>query len=75
MKEESTKQRLVRLLAEDKGAISAQTEAAARRDFLRVAREYFDTDGLDLKVDCEKGEYRVNISFRSIRVKNFTILK
>lgn len=75
MREESVKQRLVRILAEDKGTIGAETEAAARRDFLRVAREYFDTETLDLKVDCERGGYRVDISFRASRVKNFTTLK
>ena len=76
MREETTKQRLVRLLAEDKEPINAKTEEAARRDFARVAKEYFETDGeLVFKVEKEKNDYRVAIGFRAVRVKNFTPLK
>ena len=76
MKDATAKQRLVRLLAEDKETINSQTEAAARRDFSRVAKEYFETDGeLLFKVEREKNAYRVQIGFSADRVKNFTPLK
>ncbi len=76
MKDATAKQRLVRLLAEDKETINSQTEAAARRDFSRVAKEYFETDGeLLFKVEREKNLYRVQIGFSAVRVKNFTPLK
>ena len=76
MKDATAKQRLVRLLAEDKETINSQTEAAARRDFSRVAKEYFETDGeLLFKVESEKNAYLVQIGFSAVRVKNFTPLK
>ena len=76
MKDATAKQRLVRLLAEDKETINSQTEAAARRDFSRDAKEYFETDGeLLFKVEREKNAYRVQIGFSAVRVKNFTPLK
>ena len=76
MKDATAKQRLVRLLAEDKETINSQTDAAARRDFSRVAKEYFETDGeLLFKVEREKNLYRVQIGFSAVRVKNFTPLK
>ena len=76
MKDATAKQRLVRLLAEEKETINSQTEAAARRDFSRVAKEYFETDGeLLFKVEREKNLYRVQIGFSAVRVKNFTPLK
>lgn len=76
MKDATAKQRLVRLLAEDKETINSQTEAAARRDFSRVAKEYFETDGeLLFKVEREKNAHRVQIGFSAVRVKNFTPLK
>ena len=71
---EETGQTLARLKTSAEGL--SQTEAAARRDFSRVAKEYFETDGeLLFKVEREKNLYRVQIGFSAVRVKNFTPLK
>ncbi len=67
--------RLEDLLRRDKAMISEECEAAAVRDFAHVAQEYFDLDGrVEFSLREEKGGGVVTISFRIVRVKNFTVL-
>lgn len=74
MKEEE-KKRIGELLHRDKTVISDAVEAAAVRDFARVAGEYFELDGgITFSMREEKGASCVSISFRVTRVKNFTTL-
>lgn len=69
------KQRLEALLHRDKAIISDACEAAAVRDFARVAEEYFQLDGeLTFALREEKNGAVVTVSFRVVRVKNFTTL-
>lgn len=76
MRESNTRTRLRRMLAEDKEELNEESRAAAVRDFRRVAQEYFETDGeISLTVTKEKGEMEVTLSFRAVRVKNFTALR
>ena len=74
MREEELR-RLEDLLRRDKAMISEECEAAAVRDFAHVAQEYFDLDGrVEFALREEKGGGVVTISFRIVRVKNFTVL-
>lgn len=69
-------QRLENLLRRDKAVISEDCEAAAVRDFAHVAQEYFDLDGrVDFSLREEKSGGVVTITFRIVRVKNFTVLQ
>lgn len=74
MKEEE-KRRIDDLLHRDKAIITDAVEAAAVRDFARVAGEYFELDGgVVFSMREERGKTTVSISFRITRVKNFTTL-
>lgn len=67
------KGRLQRLLSQDKAEINEASRQAAIRDFKRVAEEYFETDGGFLLTTREgKHGAEVVITFRILRVKNFT---
>ena len=71
-----TRQRLVKMLEQDKEEINEATKAAAVRDFAHVAEEYFETDGTpEFQMKRIKGGYEVTVSFKSVRVKNFSTLK
>ncbi len=68
--------RLEALLLRDKAEMDPAVRAAAIADFKRVAEEYFETDGkvrLDLR-EGKGGEEGV-VTFRVLRVKNFTPLR
>ena len=74
MKEEELR-RLEDLLRRDKAIISDEVEAAAVRDFARVAQEYFDLDGrVSFSLREEKDGGVVTMTFRITRVKNFSVL-
>ena len=75
MKSKTTKERLNRLITEDREEINDGTRAAALLDFTRVAREYFDTENVEMNIKRAKGGTDVSVSFRASRVKNFTTLK
>lgn len=76
MRELTTKSRLARMIAEDKGEMNSETEQAALRDFRRVADEYFETEGkLRITVKKEGGSLVTTVTFRAVRVKNFSMLK
>ena len=74
MKEEE-KRRIGAMLHRDKAVITDEAEAAAVRDFARVAAEYFELEGgVAFSMREEKGKSVVTLSFRVSRVKNFTTL-
>lgn len=76
MKSEITKQRIDRILNADKEEMNQETRAAALADFLRVAQEYFETDGIPaFQVHKTKNGLDVSLNFHAVRVKNFTLLK
>lgn len=70
------RQRITYLLEQDREELNTESRAAAERDFLRVAGEYFETEGkLSLAVAKEKRGFSVTVTFRAGRVKNFTPLR
>lgn len=72
----NSKQRLVNVLEQDKEEMNEPTREAAKRDFSQLAEEYFEKEGdCKLEVKRAKGGYEVNLSFRAVRIKNFTSLK
>lgn len=76
MKHVAELNRLDRMLEADKEEMNAESRRAALADFTRVAREYFETDGeLSMHLDRVKNGTAVTLSFRAVRVKNFTALK
>ncbi len=75
MKSKTTKERLDRLITEDREEINDQTRAAVLLEFTHVAREYFDTDNVEMNFKRGKSGTDVSVSFRATRVKNFTVLK
>lgn len=75
MKSKTTKERLNRLITEDREEINDQTRAAVLYEFTRVAREYFDTDNVEMNLKRNKTCTEVSVSFRATRVKNFSTLK
>lgn len=69
------KERLEKILRQDKAKISEACEAAVVRDFTHVAEEYFDLDSdLSFTLREEHGKMVATLSFSVSRVKNFTQL-
>ena len=76
MKEKNAKFRLEQMLDRDKEEMNEASKTAALADLRHVAEEYFDLDGeATLSVKRVKGRYEVNLSFRAVRVKNFSVLR
>lgn len=76
MKERNSKIRLEQILERDKEEMNEASKRAALADLERVAGEYFDLDnGAKLLVKRVKGAYEVNLTFRAVRVKNFSVLQ
>ena len=76
MREKESKLRLEQMLSRDKEEMNEASRQAALVDFMRVAGEYFDVDGNGVfSVKQVKGKYEVVLSFRAVRVKNFSILR
>ena len=76
MREKESKARLEQMLSRDKEEMNEASQKAALADLLRVAGEYFDVDGNGvLNIKRVKGNYEVNLSFRAVRVKNFSVLR
>ena len=68
--------RLENLLRRDKAVVTEECEAAAVRDFAHVAQEYFDLDGrVSFSLREEKNGAVATLTFRIVRVKNFTVLQ
>lgn len=74
MTREATKLRLNRMINETVD-INDETRAAAKRDFIHVAEEYFDTDGVDFSLKKGKSGLEVSVSFHARRVKNFNAVR
>lgn len=76
MRSEVTKERLNHILHADKEEMNEVTREACIADFTRVAGEYFETDG-DVTMNLHRGRTstEVTLSFRAVRVKNFTMVK
>ena len=69
------KKRIDDLLHRDKAIITDAVEAAAVREFARIAAEFFELDGdITFSMREEEGKSFVSINFRITRVKNFTTL-
>ena len=73
---EQDRSRLRLILERDKAEINEASRAAAIADFKRVAEEYFETDG-GFKLTTRKGKAgeEAVLTFRIVRVKNFTKLQ
>ena len=68
--------RLNAILEADQEEMNEESKRAALRDFQRIAQEYFDLDGeLSLKTERVKQGMQVSLTFRAVRIKNFTALK
>ena len=68
--------RLNAILEADKEEMNEESKRAALRDFQRIPQEYFDLDGeLSLKTERVKQGMQVSLTFRAVRIKNFTALK
>ncbi len=64
------------MLERDKEEMNEASKRAALADLERVAGEYFDLDnGARLSIKRVKGAYEVNLTFRAVRVKNFSVLQ
>lgn len=75
MRSETTKTRLNQIINADKEEMNEATHAAAIADFTHVAKEYFETDGINFQIKREKSHIEVRVTFCATRVKNFTVLK
>ncbi len=75
MRSETTKMRLNQIINADKEEMNEATQAAAIADFTHVAKEYFETDGIDFQMKRAKSHMEVSVTFQASRVKNFTVLK
>lgn len=73
---EDPKARLSRLLETDKAEITSDCARAAKRELMRVAAEFFETqDPCAITVKRNKNGYEVTLTFHATRIKNFTALK
>ena len=75
MKSKLTRERLNKILNEDREDLNEPTRAAAHLAFMRVAREFFDTENVEMNVTRGKSGTEVCVQFTASRVKNFTVLK
>lgn len=70
-----TKERLIRIIESDKGEMNEKCAQAANREFMRIAEEFFETEGEgDLRVEAGKRDLCVTFTVHAKRVKNFTTL-
>lgn len=76
MRSEVTKERLKNILHADKEEMNEVTREACIADLKRVAMEYFETEG-ELTMEMRRGRSstEVTVTFRALRVKNFTMVK
>ena len=69
-------QRLADLIEADRGEIGLNCSESAKEEFMRIAEEFFETDGEGhLIVERGKRDLRVTFYVRAKRVKNFKTLK
>lgn len=70
------RQRIARMLEQDKEGLNSASRASALRDFTRVAAEYFELDGEpSFAVRKERRGFEVELVFKASRVKNFTPIR
>lgn len=75
MKKEE-RDRIERMLEQDKEELNEPSRLAAVKDFTRVTDEYFEREGEPhLKLERDKRGFTVTLMFRARRVKNFSVLK
>ena len=68
--------RVFEVLQSDKAVMSDGCKALIEQDLTRKCSEYFDLlGGVDMRVICENGVYRVSVSFEAERVKKFNVQK
>lgn len=75
LKRETTKNRLNRMINEEREELNEATRAAAVADFTRIAQEYFEAGAVSMQLKKGKNGTDVTVSFRAARAKNFTSLK
>ncbi len=64
------------VIQSDKSVMSDGCKALVLQDFAKTFEEYFELNGLpDMTIVCEKGVYKVNVTFEADRVKKFNVLK
>ncbi len=75
MKEEE-RARLLRLIGQDREGLNHESREEALRDFLIVAREFFEVSGEpEFSIVKERRGFDVTLRFKADRVKNFTAIK
>lgn len=68
--------RVFEVIQSDKAVMSDGCKALIEQDLTRKCSEYFDLiGGVDMRVTCENGVYRVTATFEAERVKKFNVLK
>lgn len=68
--------RVFEVIQSDKAVMSDGCKALIEQDLTRKCSEYFDLlGGVDMRVTCENGIYRVAVAFEAERVKKFNVLK
>lgn len=68
--------RVFEVIQSDKAVMSDGCRALIEQDLTRKLSEYFDmTTPANMQVVCERGIYRVAVTFEAERVKNFNVLK
>ena len=68
--------RVFEVIQSDKAVMSDGCRALIEQDLTRKLSEYFDmTTAANMQVVCERGIYRVAVTFEAERVKNFNVLR
>lgn len=61
------------VIQSDKSVMSDGCKALVLQDFAGIFEEYFELNGLpEMNIVCEKGVYKVSVTFEADRVKNST---
>ena len=64
------------VIQSDKSVMSDGCKALVLQDFAGIFEEYFELNGLpEMNIVCEKGVYKVSVTFEADRVKKFNVLK
>lgn len=64
------------VIQSDKSIMSDGCKSLVLQDFAKTFEEYFELNGLpEMEIVCEKGVYKVSLSFEADRVKKFNVLK
>lgn len=73
---DDARSRLNKMLETDKEDMNEGSRNAAIRDFTHVAKEYFEPDGdLALNVKRARTHWEITVTFKTQRIKNFTLIK